>query len=116
MRSSLKAYELKEGKLYRVTNDSSFGVLRFLIKNGDLHVRNCGKDELFVAQYNTVIQLEFEEIKEKKRYWLWDVKSTDGSIYKTTHYSDDNGRISNGGFGYYKDQLFKKHENEYIDV
>lgn len=116
MRSSLKAYELKEGKLYRVTNDSSFGVLRFLIKNGDLHVRNCGKDELFVAQYNTVIQLEFEEIKEKKRYWLWDIETSDCTIYKSTYYLDDDGRMCNGIFGYCKDELLKKHENEYIDV
>ena len=52
----------------------------------------------------------------KKRYWLWDVKSSSEEIFKASTYMDENGVASNNIAEYDKDQLIKKHENEFIEV
>ncbi len=59
----------------------------------------------------------YKEPKEKKRYWLWNIK---GNIfwYKGNNFIDDNGRTTDGElYGdnwYIKEKI--KCENDYIDI
>ena len=53
----------------------------------------------------------------KKRFWIWDIRSGNGSVYKATYYLDDDGYYSDGKTRYCNlGEMFKKHENEFIDI
>ena len=59
-----------------------------------------------------------EEIKEKKRYWLWDITGNNitNAIVRCSYYLNENGEDTSGYIRYGKDQLIKKHENEFVEV
>lgn len=89
-------------------NGSAFNISH--IRSADFRIRLNGSNIMYVSE--TLIS----KIKPKKRYWIWDIKSLEGPIYKSHYYSDDEGMQTSGKKWFSKSQLIKKHENEFIDV
>ena len=54
--------------------------------------------------------------KPKKRYWLWDVEDVILGACKLTTYVDEEGFNTAGRRIFEKENLIKKHENEFVEV
>jgi hypothetical protein len=71
---------------------------------------------LFGGGSNWISETDLTRIKPKKRYWLWDTVGWTGMVVKNAAYMNENGQGTNGVFICDKENLLKKHENEFIDV
>jgi len=73
-----------------------------------------------VRENNLVIMVNYSDLfltptKEKKRYWQWKFKDSNGCWYRGSFYMDDYGKLTNGrtDFGSYEKQ---KIEDDFIEV
>lgn len=65
---------------------------------------------------NTV---DYSEFKEKKKYWLWDLKDCNTkTLYKSIYYLNDQGKKTNGEpLSNLSDfEMVRKHENDFIEI
>ena len=110
--------ELKVGETYMsIHNDR---VLKKVLYIGDVLILCLESKDMISTEVSYTIDkflVNYRKLpKPKKRYWLWDVKTTSGVIYKNNYYLDDDG-YSTGRTPYYeKEFLLRKHENEFIDI
>lgn len=72
----------------------------------------------FVHSFEDFTKFEiYKKPVQKKRYWLWDVKTNDGNILKDPNYMDEYGELCNGDIWRSSSGvLIKKHENEWIEL
>lgn len=101
----------KDGLKYRLLGLSIYEDLAYV----EYGARN-GCYSVQVSELENYQLLHIEPPKPKKRYWLWTVKIEGEGIYKSENYMDDNARKTNGRSFLRKSDLFKKHEDEFIDV
>lgn len=78
-------------------------------------------DEIFDVSRLPMIKISEYQLPVqalKKKYWLWDVKSANGPVYKSNAYLDEMGLNTKGNSLAISRNLIliRKHENEFIEV
>ena len=110
--------ELKVGETY-ISDYSSTTRKVLFIGNDSLftyEVEGGGYSEETPYSINYFIKNNSPLPKPKKRYWLWDLKTASGVIYKSSGYLDDDGYRTDRDLYYGKEYLLRKHENEFIEI
>lgn len=79
----------------------------------------------FIDDFEEVYEIDFRDIVEgswvyyedpKKKYWLWDTKEKNGMIFKSGCYVDDEGIGTNGKQVLDPEMMFRKHNDEFLEV
>ena len=115
---SITREELKVGETYISDNSSTTRKVLFIGNNSlfTYEVEGGGYSEETPYSINYFIKNNSPLPKPKKRYWLWDMKTARGAIYKNNTYLDYDGYCTNRVRYHEKESLLRRHENEFIDI
>jgi len=114
-KGQLREWDIKGNKEEKIFEITAIGESMVLYKYSHAPAKSDGT----IAELSGDKKMILDKSKPytpTKKYYLWDVKDSEGAIFKSSYYMNEDGCLIGGRVNISKDKLIKKHENEFIEV